>query len=301
MGTRGKSVSFENRLQIVEAVLLHGLAVGDVANAHGISRKTVWQFTSSYSRDGPEGLRERSRAPLTSPQRKPKSVKRKVMTLRKKGWGAVRIGAELGVSGSTVHAILCSKGRNDLRPPKQEYPRFEMDFPGELLHIDIKELVPLGPGRPKQHLYAALDGFCREGFIQTHARGDGRSSAEFLEYVLSTIPYPIKAVMTDNGLNFSMRRSAHPERKCDFQRILEERQIVHKLTRPYTPRTNGKVERFFGTVGQELLRRVRFRGDEHRAEKLLEFVDYYNNSRKHSAIGYRSPTPYRVDYFASNH
>jgi transposase InsO family protein len=291
----------ETRLRIVQAVRVHGLRISDVAMAHGLSRKTVWQFLRAYEAGGEAGLQEVLRRPQLCPQRKPPELEAAVLALRQEhGWGAGRIGAEVAAAGSTVHRILSQHGLSNLTPARPKYPRYEMSRPGELVHVDIKQLVPLRSGQDPQHLFAALDAYSREVSWSIMDKASGAASLEFLEYVLASSPYRIEAVLTDNGLAFSMRRSAHPERECPFQRTLRERHIEHRLTKPYTPRTNGKVERFFGTLGRELLRCVRFRDSQHRQEATAAFLDYYNNRRPHSAIGFNAPTPYRVHYFQSN-
>lgn len=301
MAQRGKAVAAETRLQIVQAVRVHGLRVGDVAVAHGLSRKAVWQFLHAYDCEGTDGLQVGSRRPKSSPQRKSAELEATVLTLREEnGWGAAHIGAKVAASGSTVHRILTEHGVSNLNPGRPKYPRYEMSRPGELVHVDIKQLVPLRTGQDPQHLFAALDAYSREVRWMLLDRANGVDSQEFLEFVLATTPFPIEAVLTDNGLVFSMKRSAHPERECPFQRVLRERNIEHRLTKPYTPRTNGKVERFFGTLGRELLRRVQFRDKLHRREATAAYMDYYNNERPHSAIGFNAPTPYRVHYFHSN-
>lgn len=300
MAQRGKSVAAETRLQIVQAVRIHGMRVNDVAIAHGLSRKTVWQFLRTYDADGADGLEAASRRPKSSPQRKSADLEALVLELRQEnGWGAAHIGAKVAASGSTVHRILTEHGLSNLNPERPKYPRYEMSRPGELVHVDIKQLVPLRTGQDPQHLFAALDAYSREVRWMLMDKANGAASLQFLEYILASTPFQIEAILTDNGLAFSMRRSAHPERECPFQRLLREREIDHRLTKPYTPRTNGKVERFFGTLGRELLRRVHFRDALHRREATAAFMDYYNLERPHSAIGFSCPTPYRVHYFQS--
>lgn len=300
MARPGESVGGAERRKVVNAVTVHGLKVGDVAKAHGLSRKTVWRYVRRYREEGEDALRECSRRPHHSPCRISTGAEEAILRLRReRGWGAGRIGAVLQVSGSTVHRVLREHGVSNLTPPRRKYPRYEMSYPGELLHVDIKQLVPLRTGNDPEHLFAALDAYSREVFVQVFPRANGEASAEFLEYMLTTVPYGIHAVMTDNALVFTMRRSAHPERECPFQRSLRLGGIKHLLTKPYTPRTNGKVERFFGTLDRELLRVRHFTESSQRRDALAEFTSYYNRERPHSAIGFCPPTPYRLQYLNS--
>lgn len=301
MGQRGKGIGDELRSATVQGVLFHGLSVRRVAELHGISRQTVWRWVRRYQSAGATGLAENSRRPHSSPARVSGDVEAAVLKLRReRAWGAGRIGASLALSGSTVHRVLCAHGVSKLRVPRKKYPRYEMDFPGELVHVDTKELVPLRSGTGPQHLFAALDGYSREVFLRVFPRANSAASAEFLKWMLSEIPYPLHAVMTDNAWAFTMRFSAHPQRECPFQRMLGQNGIEHRTTKPYHPRTNGKVERFFGTLARELLRVVRFRDVAHRSEEIRHFGAYYNLNRPHSAIRFNAPTPYRIQYFQSS-
>lgn len=295
-----KSIGYEERLKIVSAVVERKVKPGDAAKAYGISRKAVWNFIRRYELGGSEGLKEHSRRPQNSPARISGAEEGEIMRLRSEyGWGAGRIGAVVHLSSSTVHRVLSENGVCGIPLPRKQYPRYEKTRPGELMHVDIKQLVPLHTGSQPEHMFAALDAYSREVFVKIFPRVNGDASQEFLEYVLAEVPYGIQAMMTDNACIFSMRRSAHPERECAFRRSLRLRGIEHLLTKPYTPRTNGKVERFFGTVERELLRLVRFNSIYHRREALIRFVSYYNLERPHSAIGYNYPTPYRIHYFNS--
>lgn len=300
MGQPGRSVNSELRIATVQAVLEYSMKVSDAAALHGVSRQTVWRWVRRYQSGGSAGLTENSRRPHTSPTRVSEEVEAEVLKVRKqRGWGPGRIGAKLGLSASCVHRILCRHGLNKLKVPRKKYPRYEMDFPGELVHVDTKELVPLRSGTGPQHLFAALDGYSREVFLRVFPRANSAASAEFLEWILSEIPYPLHAVMTDNAWIFTLRHSAHPRRECPFQRMLHREGIEHRTTKPYHPRINGKVERFFGTLARELLRVVRFRDVAHRSEEIRHFGAYYNLNRPHSAIRFYAPTPYRIQYFQS--
>lgn len=295
-----KSIAYQDRSRIVAAVLERRMKLGEVAQAFGISRKAVSSFVKRYREGGADGLKEISRRPLRSPARISDSAEGEILRLRSDyGWGAGRIGAVVQLSSSTVHRVLRENGACGIVQLRKKYPRYEMTRPGELIHVDVKQLVPLRTGSQPEHLFAALDAYSREVFVKVFPRVNGAASQEFLDYVLAEVPYGIQAMMTDNACIFSMRRSGNPERECSFQRSLRLKGIEHLLTRPYTPRTNGKVERFFGTLERELLRVVRFSDLYHRREALIQFASYYNLDRPHSAIGFCAPTPYRIHYFNS--
>ncbi len=301
MGQRGISGSTDLRMAAVRAITEEGVGIAQAASLFGVSRQSIWRWVSRYREGGEPGLKEISRRPASSPVQACREKEDAVLKLRQdRAWGAARIGSRVGLAGSTVHRILREHGISKIQVPRKKYPRYEMAFPGELVHIDSKELVPLRAGMRPEFLFAALDGYSREVFLQVFPRADSASSSEFLEWLIDTIPYRLCGVMTDNAWAFTMRLSAHPDRRTPFQNLLERNGVEHRLTKPYHPRTNGKVERFFGTVGRELLRVVRFHDSAHRRDELACFGSYYNLVRPHSAINHHSPTPYRIQYFQAN-
>jgi transposase len=185
---RGRSIAFENRLRMAEAVVLHGLSIGAVALAYGVSSKSVGRLVRRFRALGAAGLEELSRKPRTSPARKGLDVELQILELRQLGCGAARIGAAVEASGSTVHRILLAHGLSSLTPPPPKYIRYEMTHPGELVHLDSKVMSALSPGCKPSHLFAAIDAYSREVFIQVHRRADGKASLCFLEYLLGCVP-----------------------------------------------------------------------------------------------------------------
>jgi transposase InsO family protein len=111
------------------------------------------------------------------------------------------------------------------------------------------------------------------------------------------LPYPVDAVLTDNAFAFTMRYAQHPDRLTRFQQVCQAVGIHHYVVRPYTPQSNGKVERFFRTVNDECL-------DVHplftfaaRDRAIDRFVWYYNHERPHQSLGGMTPVARRTLYF----
>lgn len=217
---------------------------------------------------------------------------------------------------TTVHRILVRRGLNrlrDLDPPTGgnlcQVIRYEHDKPGDLIHVDIKKLgrIPdgvgwrmhgvgtdaaraskrTGPGAGKvgyTYLHSALDDRSRLAYTDalederaiTAAAFWHRAVAFFAEHGIN----PIRRVLTDNGACYRSQLWAD---------ALTATGTTHKRTRPYTPRTNGKVERYNGTLVREWAYVRDYTSEHERRAALTDFLNYYNHEQPHSALGGRPP------------
>ena len=75
--------------------------------------------------------------------------------------------------------------------------------------------------------------------------------------------------------------------------------IGQKFTRPATPKTNGKAERFIRTLMEMWHDKERFESPEHRRKSLARFVNYYNWVKPHNALGNLTPGEKHCLYFFS--
>jgi transposase InsO family protein len=210
-----------------------------------------------------------------------------------------RIAELVGRSVSTVSRVLDRLGLSSLRvlDPVRPIVRYEHVAPGEMLHIDTKKLGRIvrpshrvtGNRRDRvegagwEFAHVAIDDHSRAGFVQMHADERKGSAVEFLK--ASVAHYAahgvrIKRLLTDNG-------SAY--RSELFNKTCQALGIKHTYTRPYTPQTNGKAERFIQTCLREWAYGRMWNDSQERTSWLPAFLDYYNNRRGHSALGYRPP------------
>jgi len=279
-----------------------GRPVAHVAAEMGISRPTAYKWWRRWQDEGEAGLVDRSSRPRSCPHRTSPEMEAQIAELRTTlKRGPARIGGQLGVPASTVHRVLCRLGLNRLawidRPTGRVIRRIHTDHPGELIHIDVKKLgrIPDGGGwrahgraavrtgrdqrsRGMSYVHSAIDAYSRLAFSEIHDDEKGPTCAAFLEraraFFASHGIATIDAVLTDNARNYLGR---------DFTAALDG--IRHKRIRPYTPRTNGKVERFNRTLLEEWAYVRVYLSDEQRTAALDDWLHIYNHHRHHTAIG----------------
>jgi len=274
-----------------------GISLAVLSARHGIARPVLSRWWARYRTSDLAGLQPQSRRPHRSPTRHDAAVRLAIAAARDFGWGAQRIADELGVGHGTVQRELERTGRNRFPAvPRRPVQRYEKSRPGELVHLDLKYLPPLGH-RPEFE-FAAIDDFTREGVATIAGERSTRAATRFLEHVLTQLPYRVEAVMTDNDLMFTMRYAFYSNRLTRFEQALRSAGIEHRLIRPRTPATNGKVERFIKTIDDECFRVVRPRSSRARVGALQLFLEYYNQARPHQSLGGISPTTRRETYFA---
>jgi transposase InsO family protein len=274
-----------------------GVPLSVLSERHGIARPVLSRWWARYQSGDLAGLRPRSRRPHRSPTRHVPAVAETIAAARDFGWGVGRIADELGIGHGTVQRALERMGRNRLpRPARRPVQRYEKTRPGELLHLDLKYLPPLGH-RPEFE-YAAIDDFSREATAQIAGERSTIAATRFLELVLTQLPYRVDAVMTDNDMMFTMRYAYHSTRLTRFEQALKSAGIEHRLIRPRSPESNGKVERFIKTIDDECYRIVDPRTSRARVGALKLFLEYYNHARPHQSLGGESPVTRRDAYFA---
>ena len=274
-----------------------GIPLTVLSDRHGIARPVLSRWWARYQVEDLAGLQPQSRRPHRSPTRHPSAVAEAIDVVRDFGWGVQRIADELGLGHGTVQRALERSGRNRLpRVPRRPVHRYEKSRPGELVHLDLKYLPALD-NRPEFE-YAAIDDFSREGLALIARERSTITATRFLEHVLAQLPYRVEAVMTDNDMMFTMRYAFHSDRLTRFEQALQSAGIEHRLIRPRSPESNGKVERFIKTIDDECFRITRPHSSRARVGALKLFLEYYNHARPHQSLGGQSPVTRREAYFA---
>jgi len=290
--------TFKTRALLVAEVLQHKKTKAETARAFGTSPVTVAKWVDRYLREGPEGLRDRSSAPHASPHRTPERRARRIAKLRHAGLCAWHIAERLRMAISTVTAVLrrmgLGRGWNRHREP---VVRYEWPKPGDLLHIDIKKLgkfrevghritgQPSGRSRGMgwEFVYVCVDDASRLAYVEILENEQAVTAVGFFDRALGWFGrrgVRARRVMTDNGSPFVSKLWA---RRCRTRRVRPIR------TKPYTPRTNGKAERFIQTLQREWAYGKPYQTSAGRRRALPSWLRYYNQQRPHRALGMRSP------------
>ena len=291
-------LTYRGRVLLVRRVLKEGLRVEEAAHACGVSSRTAYKWINRYRQEGLAGLHDRSSAPRQSPRQTPTRIHQRICRLRRQRMTYRNIADAVGVSMSTVGRVLARAHLNRLSAldPEQPDNRYEHDHPGDLLHLDIKKLGRFtrpghrvtgdrrgSGGSGWEYVHVAIDDHSRIAFSNIHPDETARSACSALLAALRyyrSLGISFKRVLTDNGACYKSRR---------FRRLCRRLGLVHKRTRPYTPRTNGKAERFIQTALREWAYARSYRSSNQRAKHLPAWLHTYNWHRKHASLGYQPP------------
>jgi transposase InsO family protein len=286
------------RRQLVLAIEA-GASIRAAAVAFGVSPTTAHRWW--HRALAGESLSDRSSRPHHQPRRLSVAEEDAILRARREtNLGPGRLAGILGRARSTVWKVLHRHGLSRRpRGERQSYRRYEWSRPGALLHIDVKKLSRFRvPGhratgsrseRSREagydYLHCVIDDHSRVAYVELHSREDAETNARTLERALRFFAElgldPPEAVMTDNALVYRRGRR--------FNELLHARAIKHILIPPYTPRWNGKVERFIRTLQDEWAYSRVWPNSTTRARSLQSFIRYYNRRRPHSSIGDRPP------------
>jgi len=293
------------RAGLVRRVCEHGESIPAVARNVGVSVRTVRKWLARFATEGPAGLHDRSSRPHRSPRTLRRTVRRQIEKLRRRRRSSLYIAQHLGVPLATVVVVQRRLGLNRLRrlDPPTPVVRYERARPGELLHLDVKKLGRIGRNGPRgrlmahqrragyrqaalgwEYLHVAIDDHSRVSYAELLPDETQRSAVAFLARATAWFRTQgighIQRVMTDNG-------SAYVSRA--FAAALQAIGARHLRTRPYTPRTNGKAERFIQTLLREWAYARTYRSSLTRSLALRPYLAYYNTQRRHTALGFQPP------------
>jgi transposase len=310
MAHRNARLGPAGRRELVRLMIEMGMPERQAAACLSVSPCTAhrwkrrWQTAGEEERRSGRWALDRSSRPQRSPRRTAPELERVVCAARERtGWGPRLIAGETGVAHSTVHTILrrhgCSRAP---RRPRAAFVRYEWPCPGDLLHMDVKRYPRFRrPGhaitgdrrrlarevdRPLGHdfFHAVIDDHSRLAYGEL--LGDERADTvtAFTHRALAWFAVrgiTARRVMTDGAWAYTHNRG--------LRALLRERGIHHIVTPPYTPRWNGKVERFHQTMEREWAKGLRYRNSTARNRALPHWLRHYNTRRPHSSLNGRPP------------
>ena len=273
----------------------------DFYRFHGTNRQTFYKYYHRYQQEGTDGsLLPQKRGPKWKTRRTPSFIEAQVLEQRRKGINRYEICAilrpalkEHTPAPSTIYAISRRHNLNRLSKRMEQSKRQIIKTrAGELGHLDSHHLSRDLIVGTKQRLYlvAVLDACTRLAWAEV--TGDIKSlSAMFaalksINFLHAEYGIRFEALLTDNGPEMAARTNVnnHP-----MERMLKELGIKHRYTRPYRPQTNGKVERFWRTLNEDLLEGTTFETVEELRDELQQYLLYYNTARPHQALQGKTP------------
>jgi len=292
--------TMRSRAELVRRVLQEGQSPRAVATAFGVDLKTVHKWVARFRSEGPPGLKDRSSRPHRLNRPTPPAVIEQIIALRRQRLTGQQIARQTRVSPATVSRVLRAAGLSrakDLAPP-EPVVRYERGAPGELIHIDIKKLNrfervghritgdrSLGESRGAgwEFVHVCIDDNSRIAFSQVMADEKQQSAVAFLKAAVAyyaTLGVTVSRVMTDNGSCY---------RSFAFRDACKALGLRHIRTRAYTPKTNGKAERFIQTALREWAYAKAYPTSDHRAAELPAWLHRYNWHRPHGGINLQTP------------
>jgi transposase InsO family protein len=296
------------RLRMVRLVVEDGLTFEAAAAASNVAKSTCWEWVRRWRLASVEQRRtlaclaDRRSRPHTSPSQVPAQEAARICARRERtGWSPRRLADEPDIARghSTVHRVLRRAGCSRRpRPERPSFVRYEWPCPGDLLHIDVKRLGRFeAPGHALtadrtrrsrgsgwEYVHSIVDDCSRLAYSEIHSDERAETVTAFtaraLDWLLAQ-GIVAERLMSDNAFAYVHNRS--------LRELLRRRSIRHIRTRPYTPRTNGKVERFNQTLQREWAYALEYASSDARREALPHWIDHYNERRTHSALGNRPP------------
>lgn len=173
---------------------------------------------------------------------------------------------------------------------KDEAKNFKVYEPG-FVHIDVKELPKLKGEVKKKYLFVSIDRATRLVYISLKDTKEADKAGEFIDKIVEFYPYKIKKVLTDNGGEFTDKYRGGRKRPSGnhiFDKRCSRYGIEHRLTKPYTPKTNGMIERYNGRV-EEILQENHFESYDRLIKTLKQYLTCYNYFIKQKVLGYKTP------------
>jgi transposase InsO family protein len=286
---------------MARSVMEGGSSKAAAARAFRTTPKTVAKWVARFRAEGVAGLQDRSSRPRSSPSQAAPALCARVEALRRQRHTGEQIAAEVGVSAATVSRVLKRLGLNRLSAlePAEPIRRYERATAGEIVHIDIKKLGKFNrighrvtndrTGQNKsrgigwEYVHLAIDDHSRLAYSEILPDEKRGSCLRFLFNALRffrSLGVKVERVMTDNGSSFRSRR---------YAKALRRLRIKHLRTKPYTPKTNGKAERFVQTSLREWAYARAYETSDQRAAELPFWLHRYNWHRPHGSIGAKPP------------
>ncbi len=302
---RNAKLGLAGRLALARAVE-QGWSLRQAAACFSVSPATAcrwsrrWREASAEEQRSLTCLLDRSSRPRRMPRLLPAREQRRICAARRQtGWGPRLLTLQTGHPHSTISKVLKRNGLSrPPRPLREPARRYEWPCPGDLLHMDVSLYARFerpGHALTGDRRRTSAEKKERVGYDYAHAIVDDHSRLAYTE-LLDDERAPTVTAFLERALNFFAAHGIEPKRLItdnawnytknrSLRELLERHGIRHLRTKPRTPRTNGKVERFHQTMAREWAYGLRYRTHRHRHAALPHWLRHYNERRPHSSLG----------------
>jgi transposase InsO family protein len=292
----------EERLRWVLPIVSKKIKLIDAAKVCSYSQRSLERWVASYKQFGEAGLRPQSTRPKSQPNETPVRIKERIVELRKeKRKCAFKLVDDLkqeaiDVSVRLVNKIIKNEGlTRKYRTRKLKYKYIKIPLTkGELVEIDIK-YVPKILENKQYYQFTAIDCASRWRYLSVYDNMGNSEAIDFLNEVIKTAPFRIRAIKTDNGSCFTNRytgylKSADPvnPKLHEFDLLCQRHNIIHYLIDPGKPNQNGKVERSHRTDQEMFYDENRFKSLKELVKKMKMWNNEYNNT-EHCSLNGKTP------------
>jgi transposase InsO family protein len=294
------------REEMALAVFEGDLSQAQAALKFAVTAKVVKRWVERYKTEGRAGMVDRSSRPRRSPNATERAVADRIVALRRQRLTGKHIASLAAVSPATVSRVLARAGLSRLKDlePAEPVRRYERDEPGDMIHIDIKKLgrferighritgdrtgqsndrTSRKGGAGWEFVHVCIDDASRIAFSQILPDEKKESAVAFLNAAIAyyaSLGITVSRVMTDNGGCYKSRA---------FRAACNALDLKHIRTRPYTPKTNGKAERFIQTALREWAYARAYTTSDRRAAELPLWLHRYNWHRPHGSLKSKTP------------
>ncbi|MDW9697849.1 IS481 family transposase [Sinorhizobium meliloti] len=304
------------REEMALAVIEGGVSQAQAALQFAVTAKVVKRWVERYKAEGRAGMGDRSSRPRHSPNATDQAAVDRIIALRRQRLTGEYIARVVAVSPATVSRVLARAGLSRLKDlePAEPVRRYEHDAPGDMIHIDIKKLgrfdrighritgdrtgqsndrTSRKGGTGWEFVHVCVDDASRVAFSQILPEEKKESAVAFLNAAIAyyaSLGVTISRVMTDNGGCYKSR---------SFRAACQTLGLKHVRTKPYTPKTNGKAERFIQTALREWAYAKAYTTSDRRAAELPVWLHRYNWHRPHRSLKSKTPIS-RLGLFEDN-
>jgi transposase InsO family protein len=291
-------LTYARRVEIGRRASRAGACLSALAREFGVSRPTIYKWRRRY-REAARVMADRSSRPHRSPTQLRRVARRQVERRRRQRWSSCRIANDLRLPIATVVRAVRRLGLARLAAltPPRPVLRYEWPHAGDLLHLDVKKLGKIGRvghrihgdytrrarGIGWEYVHVAIDDCTRVPYAEVLADETGATTVGFLHRALAFYRargIRVRRLLTDNGTNYRSRV---------LRTAVTCARLQHRFTRPYTPRTNGKAERFIRSLLHEWAYAQAYRTSAHRSRQLPKYLYYFTTQRRHYGLHGQTP------------